>query len=142
MGAERANISLDGAVAVFAEGPIGLMATVDARLLGVGLIIVVESMPGRQQPAKQFGADVVADYTKRDPVEEILRLTGNQGVDSAIECLGAQVTFETCVKATRPGGTISVAGYYGDGDYVKIPRLTWGMSLSDRIIKSFIGFHG
>ncbi len=136
MGAERANIPLGGTVAVFAQGPVGLMATVGARLLGAGLIIAVESMPGRQQLAKQFGADVVVDYTKVDPVEEILRLTGSQGVDSAIECLGAQVTFEACVKATRPGGTISVAGYFGDGDYVKIPRLAWGVGLGDKTIRT------
>ncbi|MDO9116542.1 MAG: NAD(P)-dependent alcohol dehydrogenase [Nitrospira sp.] len=136
MGAERANIPLGGAVAVFAQGPVGLMATVGARLLGAGLIIAVESIPGRQQLAKQFGADVVVDFTKHDPVEEILRLTGNQGVDSAIECLGAQVTFEACVKATRPGGTISVAGYFGDGDYVKIPRLAWGVGLGDKTIRT------
>ncbi len=136
MGAERANIPLGGAVAVFAQGPVGLMATVGARLLGAGLTIAVESMPGRQQLAKQFGADVVVDFTKVDSVEEILRLTGSQGVDSAIECLGAQVTFEACVKATRPGGTISVAGYFGDGDYVKIPRLAWGVGLGDKTIRT------
>lgn len=136
MGAERANIPLGGTVAVFAQGPVGLMATVGARLLGAGLIIAVESMPGRQQLAKQFGADVLVDFTKVDPVEEILRLTENQGVDSAIECLGAQVTFEACVKATRPGGTISVAGYFGDGDYVKIPRLAWGVGLGDKTIRT------
>ena len=48
----------------------------------------------------------------------------------------AQVTFETCVKATCPGGTISVAGYFGDGDYVEIPRLVWGVGLGDKTIRT------
>lgn len=136
MGAEHANIPLGGTVAVFAQGPVGFMATVGARLLGAGLIIAVESVPKRQGLAKHFGADVIVDFTKVDPVKEILRLTDGQGVDSAIECLGAQATFEACIKATRPGGTVSVAGYFGEGDYVKIPRLEWGVGMGDKTIRT------
>jgi threonine dehydrogenase-like Zn-dependent dehydrogenase len=58
------------------------------------------------------------------------------GVDSAIECLGAQPTFEACVRATRPGGTISVTGYFGEGDYVKIPRIDWGVGMGDKTIRT------
>jgi len=136
MGAEHGNIPLGGTVATFAQGPVGLMATVGARLLGAGLIIAVESVPKRQELARHFGADVVVDFTKADPVEEILQLTNGEGVDSAIECLGAQTTFESCVKATRPGGTISVVGYFGEGDYVKIPRLEWGVGMGDKTIRT------
>lgn len=136
MGAEHASIPLGGTVAVFAQGPVGLMATAGARLLGAGLVIAVESVPNRQELAKQFGADVVVDFTQVDPVEEIRRLTSGEGVDSAIECLGAQATFEACVKATRPGGTISVAGYFGHGDSVNIPRLDWGVGMSDKTIRT------
>lgn len=133
-GAEQAAIPIGGAVAVFAQGPVGLMATAGARLLGAGLIIGVEPMPQRQELAKRYGADVVIDPSRTDPVEEIRRLTGGEGVDSAIEALGHQSTFEACVKATRPGGTISNVGYHGDGDYVQIPRMDWGVGMSDKTI--------
>ena len=136
MGAEHANIPIGGTVAIFAQGPVGLMATVGARLLGAGLVIAVESVPKRQEMARHFGADIVVDYTKTDPVSEILRLTDGQGVDSAIEALGSQETFEGCVKVTRPGGTISVTGYFGKGDYVMIPRMDWGVGMSDKTIKT------
>ena len=36
MGAENANIPLGGSVAVFAQGPVGLMSTAGAKLLGAG----------------------------------------------------------------------------------------------------------
>lgn len=136
MGAEHANIPIGGTVAVFAQGPVGLMATVGARLLGAGLVIAVESIPKRQELARRFGADEIVDFQKVDPVEEIMRLTEHKGVDSAIEALGAQETFEAAVKATRPGGTVSVAGYFGKGDYVKIPRLEWGVGMSDKTIRT------
>lgn len=136
MGAEFANIPLGGTVAIFAQGPVGLMATAGARLLGAGQIIAVENIPKRKEMARHFGADMVVDFSKVDPVEEIMRVTGGHGVDSAIECLGAQVTFEACIKVTRPGGTISITGYFGEGDYVNIPRLEWGVGMSDKIIRT------
>jgi threonine dehydrogenase-like Zn-dependent dehydrogenase len=136
-GAEEANIPLGGTVAVFAQGPIGLMATAAARLLGAGLVIAVESDPKRQSLAKSFGADVVIDFTKSDPVEEIIRLTGD-GVDSAVEALGTQGTFESCVKVTRPGGTVSIVGWFTDDDYIKIPRVAFGLGIGDKkIVGSF-----
>jgi len=136
MGAEHANIPIGGTIAIFAQGPVGLMATVGARLLGAGLIIAVESVPKRQELARHFGADIVVDFTQLEPVAEILRLTDGQGVDSAIEALGAQKTFEDCVKVTRPGGAISVIGYHGQGDYVMIPRMEWGVGMSDKSINT------
>jgi isopropanol dehydrogenase (NADP+) len=136
MGAENANIPMGGTVAVFAQGPVGLMATVGAKLLGAGLIIGVDTVPNRLELAKHYGADLVIDFQKVDPVEETLRLTNGEGVDSAIEALGAQVTFEACVKVTKPGGTISVTGYFGEGDYVNIPRLEWGVGMGDKTIRT------
>ncbi|MFW6093455.1 MAG: NAD(P)-dependent alcohol dehydrogenase [Pseudomonadota bacterium] len=135
-GAENARIPIGGTVAIFAQGPVGLMATAGARMLGAGLVIAVESMPKRKELARAFGADVVVDFNEVDPIEEILRLTDNAGVDSAIEALGSQNTFEACVYATRPGGTISNVGYHGDGEYVSIPRMAWGVGMSDKTIRT------
>lgn len=136
MAAENAEIPLGGTVAIFAQGPVGLMATVGARLLGAGLIIAVESVPDRIKLATHFGADAVVDFSKLDPQEAIRRMTGGRGVDAAIECLGEQATFEACVEATRPGGTISVAGYFGHGDSVSIPRIAWGLGMGEKTIRT------
>lgn len=136
MGAENAAIPIGGSVAVFAQGPVGLMATVGARLLGAGLVIAVESVPARIELARKYGADVVVNFEESDPVQAILDLTDGQGVDSAIEALGAQKTFEDCIKVTRPGGTISNTGYHGHGEYINIPRLEWGVGMGDKTIRT------
>jgi isopropanol dehydrogenase (NADP+) len=135
-GAENAAIPVGGTVAIFAQGPVGLMATVAARLLGAGLVIAIETVPQRKKLAKHFGADMVIDFKEQDPVEAILELTGGHGVDSAIEALGAQTTFEACIKVTRPGGTISNIGYHGQGDFLKIPREEWGVGMGDKTIRT------
>src|SRR5215468_4792668 len=62
MGAENADVPVGGTVAVFAQGPVGLMATVGARLRGAGRVIAVESVPARQELARFYGADEIVDY--------------------------------------------------------------------------------
>lgn len=134
MGAENGNIPIGGTVAVFAQGPVGLMATVGAKLRGAGLIIAVESVPRRQDLARIYGADLVVDFTKEDVVERILDLTGGQGVDTAIEALGADTTFQNAIKVTKAGGTISNAGYHGHGEFVHVPRVEWGVGMAEKTI--------
>jgi threonine dehydrogenase-like Zn-dependent dehydrogenase len=136
MGAERANVPVGGTAVVFAQGPVGLMATVGCTLRGAGQVFAVESVDERQELARRYGASEVIDFTETDPVEALMDLTDGEGVDSAIESLGAQVTFEGCIRATRPGGTISVVGYFGEGDYVKIPREDWGVGMGGKSINT------
>ncbi len=136
VGAEHADIPIGGTVAIFAQGPVGLMATVGSRLLGAGFVIAVESVPNRKELAKHYGADIVVDFKQADAVKTILELTDGKGVDSAIESLGSNLTFESCIKVTKPGGTISNIGYHGKGEYVNIPRLEWGVGMSDKTIKT------
>src|SRR5215469_8473528 len=134
MGAENGNIPMGGTVAIFAEGPVGLMATVGAKLCGAGLIIGVETVPKRQDLARQYGADIIVDFAREDPVERILAITDGVGVDTAIEALGADGTFQSCVKVTRAGGTISNIGYHGEGEFVHLPRAAWGVGMAEKTI--------
>jgi len=134
MAAENGDVPIGGTVAVFAQGPVGLMATKGARLQGAGRVIAVETVPQRQDLARNYGADEIVDFAEGDPVEQILELTDGEGVDTAIEALGTSGTFEQCVKVTKPGGTISNAGYHGEGEYVNIPREEWGVGMAEKDI--------
>ncbi|WP_194711865.1 NAD(P)-dependent alcohol dehydrogenase [Noviherbaspirillum soli] len=111
-GAESGGIRIGDTVVVFAQGPIGLCATAGAKLKGASRIIVVDGVPARLAMARRLGADIVVDYTKVNPVDEIMRLTHGQGADVAIEALGTQQTFESCLRVLKPGGTLSSLGVY------------------------------
>ncbi len=52
-GAERGNITVGDSVAVFAEGPIGLCATIGARLKGASLIIGIDPVRERLEVARR-----------------------------------------------------------------------------------------
>lgn len=131
-GAENGKVQIGDIVAVFAQGPIGLCATAGAKLMGATRIIVVDGVPARLEMAKKMGADDVVDFTKCDPVEKILELTDGRGVDVAIEALGTQTTFESCLRVLRPGGTLSSLGVYS-GD-LTIPMSSFHAGLGDNAI--------
>ena len=151
--AESANLQLGDSVAVFAQGPIGLCATLGARLKGAGFIIAVESDPRRTDMARQMGADVVLDPRGADVANEIKRLSGG-GVDVAIEALGTQQTFENALKALRPAGTLSSLGVYsgklgvpvdaflaGIGDYKIVTTLCPGGKERMRRLMELVALH-
>lgn len=111
-GAESGHIRIGDTVAIFAQGPIGLCATAGARLRGASKIIAVDHVDQRLEISRSMGATDLINYDKVDPLQEILRLTSGRGVDVAIEALGTQQTFESCLRALRPGGTLSSLGVY------------------------------
>jgi alcohol dehydrogenase len=132
--AERGQVRLGDAVAVFAQGPIGLCATAGARLAGAALVIGVDSVPRRLEFARRMGADVVLNYKEQDVIAEIKRLTGG-GVDVAIEALGQQLTFENALRSIRPGGTVSSLGVYSG--HLQVPLDAFAAGLGDhRIVTS------
>jgi len=131
-GAERGTVRIGDTVAVFAQGPIGLCATAGAKLCGATTIITVESVPARAEMSRRLGADHVVDFTKANPVEEILRLTDGRGVDVAIEALGTQATFEGALRVLRPGGTLSSLGVYSTD--LTIPLGAFAAGLGDHTI--------
>lgn len=134
VGAENAHVPIGGTVAVFAQGAVGLSATMGARLLGAGLVIAVEGRPDRAELARQFGADVVIDPSDGNAAEQIVEITGG-GVDSAIEALGSQITFEGCLRSTKAGGTISNLGYHGEsGPTLTIPLDAFGLGMAGKRI--------
>ena len=133
MGAEHAYLQFGETVAVFAQGPVGLCATMGANLMGAGRIIAVESRPERQALARKFGADEIVDFTQGDPVKQIMDLTGGEGVDAAIEAFGFPQTFEACLRVTKAGGRVSNIGYHGENPApLQLPLDAFGLGMNDK----------
>ena len=110
--AESGGVKMGDSVAVFAQGPIGLCATIGARLRGAALIIGIEGDEFRRSLALRLGANFVLDPADPLLIEKIRRTSGGKGVDVAIEALGLQETFEAALRSIKPGGTLSSLGVY------------------------------
>lgn len=129
-GAESGKVKIGDIVAIFAQGPIGLCATAGARLSGASLIITVDSHENRLKMSKAVGADITINFKEKDPVQEILELTHGRGVDVAIEALGTETTFQSCMRVLKPGGTLSSLGVYAKD--INIPQDAFYAGLGDQ----------
>lgn len=126
-GAENGKIKIGDVVAIFAQGPIGLCATAGAKLSGASLIIAIDSVERRLQMSREIGADVTINFKKQDPVTQIMELTHGRGVDVAIEALGTEQTFQSCLRVLKPGGTLSSLGVYSKDLTIPLPAFDAGL---------------
>lgn len=126
-GAERGGIRIGDTVTVFAQGPIGLCATAGVRLSGATRIFAVDGLNERLTVSRQLGADQTVNFKEQDPVVGIMVATHGRGVDVAIEALGTQGTFESCLRVLRPGGVLSSLGVYSGKLTLPLDAFTAGL---------------
>ena len=117
------HITLGASVGVFGCGPIGLMVTRLAQLVGAKLVCATEPLPHRRKIALQFGAGAAFDPGSEDVVRGIKERTGGEGVDVAFEIAGSSSATVQAVQVLRPGGTLVLVGYW-KADEVTLPGIT------------------
>lgn len=132
--AELADIQFGDVVAVFGLGPVGLMATAAVNLKGAGRIIVVDTKELAFKVAKEYGATDFVDFKKEDVVAKIMELTNGEGVDKVVIAGGNQSVLKTAITILKPGGKIGNVNYFGEGEYLEIPRAEWGVGMSHKQI--------
>jgi threonine dehydrogenase-like Zn-dependent dehydrogenase len=86
-GAELAEVQAGDTVAVFGCGPVGQFAIASAKLMDAGRVFAVDNIDSRLDMARAQGAEVI-NFDKDDPVKTIRALTGEIGVDRAIDAVG------------------------------------------------------
>jgi alcohol dehydrogenase len=120
-GVETSGLRMGDTVVIVGQGPVGLSATVAARLRGAGQIITADTIASRLEMSRRMGADIVLDASQVDVVSEVERLSGGWMADVAIEAVGLPNTFKTALAVTRPGGALSSIGNYGMAGSLELP---------------------
>ncbi|MFE1194301.1 Zn-dependent alcohol dehydrogenase [Streptomyces olivaceoviridis] len=119
-------------VAVFGVGGVGLATLQAARIAGASRIIAVDVSPGKEELARAAGATDYVLASGNTP-REIRGLTGRQGVDVSVECVGRAVSIRAAWESTRRGGRTTVVGIGGKDQQVTFNALElfhWGRTLS------------
>ena len=117
------NVGRGDSVAVFGCGGVGNAAISGARLAGAHTIIGVDLDDRKLTWAKEFGATHTINATTTDPVEEIRKLTGGNGVNVAIEAVGNPVTYEQAFYARDHAGTVVLVGVPSPEMKIELPLL-------------------
>jgi L-iditol 2-dehydrogenase len=97
-------------IAIFGAGTQGLMALRRARLLSPAVLISVDVVPARLDLARRLGATAVLNARTEDVAGRIRELTDGEGVDLAVEAVGASATRQAAVASARTGGTVALLG--------------------------------
>lgn len=115
---KRVDLKGDETIAVFGQGPVGLSVTLFAKAMGAR-VIALDVGEERLAMARRFGADILINPAKDDPVQAIKDVTrGGMGADKAIDC-SANVTARTqAIRATRAWGVTCLTGYGGDVSFL------------------------
>jgi alcohol dehydrogenase len=100
-------------IAIIGAGPVGLAALLTAQFYSPADIIVIDLDDNRLTVAKRFGATSVINSADGKTLETVMKITGDRGVDTAIEAVGIPATFELCTTIIAPGGTIANVGVHG-----------------------------
>lgn len=99
---------------------VGLMCLQMAEEIGASLIIGSSSTPARRKQLTQYGANATIDTRAQDWVEQVLKLTSNDGVDVVIDLLAGPY-INAAMNVTKIGGTIvnvgRMAGESGELDF-------------------------
>lgn len=113
-----AQVKEGDTVAVVGDGAVGLSAVLAAKRLGADRIIALSRHADRQKLAKDFGATDIVEGRGDEAVAAVKEMTGNVGVDAALECVGTGQAMDTALSIARPG---SIVGYVGVPHGVEFP---------------------
>lgn len=105
-GVDLCDIQQGQSVLVIGGGPIGLLVVQLARLKGASPVILSEPMEMRRHIGLSVGADAVIDPLHENVAETVRSLTGEDGADVVIECVGRPFAAEQAVEAAGPGAMI------------------------------------
>ena len=122
-------------LAIVGGGPIGLATLLTARFYSPAEVIVIDVDDNRLEMAKMFGATWIVNNSDGQAVERVMALTGNRGVDVAIEAIGQAATFDICQAIVTAGGHIANIGVHGKPVQLNLDKL-WAhnITLTTRLV--------
>jgi alcohol dehydrogenase len=116
-------------VAIVGGGPIGLAALLTTQFYSPAEIIMVDVDENRLGVAKQFGATHLVNNADGKAAEKVMALTGNRGVDVAMEAIGIPLAFDVCQQIVAAGGHIANIGVHGKPVELRLDRL-WAHNIT------------
>ena len=122
-------------VAIVGAGPVGLAVLLTAQFYSPGAIYMIDLDDNRLATAKKFGATHTVNSTDGKAIETIMKLTGGQGVDVAIEAVGMPATFDICQGIIAAGGRLANVGVHGKPVSLQLQKL-WdrNIALTTRLV--------
>ena len=117
-------------VFVFGAGVIGLMVMQAARALAGARVAVADMIPERLECARTLGAEQAVNAGTEDVVEAGIAFSRADGVDYAVDAVGAAATKRQSLRIARPGGAVCWLGLRDD----QLELESYGVTLPQKTI--------
>jgi 2-desacetyl-2-hydroxyethyl bacteriochlorophyllide A dehydrogenase len=109
-GVKRAQVGPTDKVLIVGAGTIGVLAAIAAKSLGAE-VYISDIAAEKLAYAKQFGVDGTLINDSAEHLEQqVMEITGGNGFDVAIECVGLPSTFQNCIDSVAFGGRVVLVG--------------------------------
>lgn len=131
----RAEATREDSIAIYGLGAIGMFAVQYAKAIGMTTIIAVDIDDEKLNVARESGATVVINSKNENPVDKILEITNNQGVNISLEMSGTQICQIQSVSAASKLGRVVYLG-------ISNQDLTLPANVLDRILRYQISIKG
>jgi alcohol dehydrogenase len=128
-GVLKGDVKPGDTIAIVGAGPVGLAALMTAQFYSPAVSIVIDVDDNRLEVAKKFGATNVINSTDGKAAAAVMALTGQRGVDVAIEAVGVPATFSICQDIVTAGGHIANIGVHGHSVELKLETL-WSRNIT------------
>lgn len=123
-------------VAIFGTGGVGASAILGAVLADAQEIVAVDISASKLRIAKNLGATMLIDASKKDPVAVIRKKYPN-GIDFAVEAAGITAVMQQAFASLSNTGTLGIAGHPKEGS--KISLNPFEFILGKKIVGSWGG---
>jgi threonine dehydrogenase-like Zn-dependent dehydrogenase len=111
--AKLSGATANDRVLVTGLGPIGLLTAQVLLKSGVAGLIVTDTDPDRRAIGAHFGVTVL-DPRSQNVVETVRDMTGGDGVDAAVDAVGATATRRECIASVAWGGKVVFTGLHDE----------------------------
>ena len=111
---KRSEVKPGDTLLITGAGPIGLSMLVAAKSMGVETIYMTDISDIKIKKAQEMGATEVFNPLETKTPAKIREMTGNRGVDVAIEAVGVADSLKDCLASTRYQGRVIVHGIFTD----------------------------
>lgn len=97
-------------VAISGTGAVGLAAIMASRAASAGTIVAIDIHDSRLALAKQLGATHTINARSTDTTKELLRITGDQGVNYILDTTAVPKVLVNLASALAVRGTLALVG--------------------------------
>jgi L-iditol 2-dehydrogenase len=106
-GFQALDLTAGDRLVVLGAGPIGLIAVLLARQLGVSPIIVSQTSASRRELAATFGADITIDPRSENLLDRVLAETDGAGADCVFVATPVASLYPESLRLAAVGGRIN-----------------------------------